>query len=362
MFRGNDLVGVIILYKLVVQPFTEKQIKLVESFADQAVIAIENARLFEAEQQRSRELAESLKQQTATSDVLQVISRSAFDLEAVLNTLVESASRVCEADKGVILRPTGEGASYYPAASYGHSPEYVEHMKTLTFAPGRGGVSGRVLLEGKSVQVADVLADAEWTYPEAARLGNFRTILGVPLLRERIPIGIFLLHRAEVWPFTEKQIKLVETFADQAVIAIENTRLFEAEQQRTHELTESLEQQTATSEVLRVISSSPGDLQLVFASMLENAVRICDATFGNIYRWDGEFLHLLAAHNTPPALAEFRRRSALRMRFSVAWLRPRRPLTLPTLGQTRNTLSEALRLPWRRSNSGVYDHFSAFQW
>src|SRR5262249_15052163 len=144
------------------------------------------------------------------------------------------------------------------------------------------------------------------------RLGNFRTILGVPLLREGTPIGIFNLHRASVRPFTEKQIKLVETFADQAVIAIENTRLFEAEQQRTRELAESLEQQTVTSEVLSVISSSPGDLEPVFSTMLENAVRICDAKFGNIYRWDGEFLHLLAAYNTPAALAEFRRRSAVR--------------------------------------------------
>ena len=311
MFRGNDIVGVIILYKLVVQPFTDKQIELVTTFADQAVIAIENARLFEAEQQRSRELAESLKQQTATSQVLQVISRSAFDLEAVLNTLVEFASRVCEADRGVIIRPTGEGASYHSAASYGHTPEYDKYIRTLTFTPGRDTVTGRVLLAGKSVQIADVLADAEWAHahPGAAKLGNFRTMLGAPLLREGTPIGIFLLQRAEVRPFTEKQIKLVETFADQAVIAIENTRLFEAEQQRTRELAVSLEQQTATSEVLRVISSSPGDLQPVFATMLENAVRICDAKFGNIYRWDGDALHLAATHNTPPDFAETRKRS-----------------------------------------------------
>ena len=208
----------------------------------------------------------------------------------MLNTLVESAARLCEADKGVILRPSREKASYHSAASYGHSPEYIEYMKTLTFESGRGGVSSRVLLEGRSVQIADVFADREWAYLEAARLGGYRTILGVPLLREGIPIGLLILHRAAVRPFTDKQIKLVETFADQAVIAIENARLFEAEQQRTRELAESLEQQTATSEVLQVISSSPGDLQPVFATMLENAVRICDAKFGNIYRWDGERL------------------------------------------------------------------------
>ena len=134
----------------------------------------------------------------------------------------------------------------------------------------------------------------------------------MPLLREGIPIGIFVLHRAAVRPFTEKQIKLVETFADQAVIAIENMRLFEAEQQRTRELAELLERQTATSEVLEVISRSPGDLQLVLEAMLEKAVRICDAKFGNIYRWDGELLHLLAAHNTPPALVKARRQSGIR--------------------------------------------------
>ena len=283
LMREGDPIGVIGLARTRVEPFTQREIELVTTFADQAVIAIENARLFEAEQQRSGELAESLEQQTATSEVLQVISRSAFDLKAVLNTLVESASRVCEADRGVILRPTGEGASYHSAASYGHTPEYDEYIKTLTFTPGRSTISGRVLLAGKSVQIADVLADAEWAHahPGAARLGNFRTMLGVPLLREGTPVGIFLLHRAAVRPFTEKQIKLVETFADQAVIAIENIRLFEAEQQRTRELTELLQQQTATSEVLQVISSSPGDLQPVFEAMLEKAVRICDA---NVWR------------------------------------------------------------------------------
>ena len=166
----------------------------------------------------------------------------------------------------MIIRPTGEGASYHSAASYGHTPEYDEYIKTLTFKPGSDTLTGRVLLAGKSVQIADVLADLEWAHahPGAAKLGNFRTMLGAPLLREGAPIGIFLLQRAEVRPFTEKQIKLVETFADQAVIAIENTRLFEAEQQRTRELTETLEQQTATSKVLDVISRSAFDLRAVF--------------------------------------------------------------------------------------------------
>jgi GAF domain-containing protein len=282
LLRGKSPVGLLVLHRVAVRPFTEKQIKLVEIFADQAVIAIENTRLFEAEQERTRELSESLEQQTATSEVLQVISRSAFDLEAVLNTLVESAARLCEADKGVIQRPSREKASYHSAASYGHSPEYIEYMKTMTFEPGRGGVSGRVLSEGRSVQIADVFADPEWTYREAARLGGYRTILGVPLLREGVPIGLVIMQRAAVRPFTEKQIKLVETFADQAVIAIENTRLFESEQQRTRELTESLEQQTAISAILRVISNSPGDVQPVLDSVAEHAARICEAQIVDI--------------------------------------------------------------------------------
>jgi two-component system NtrC family sensor kinase len=213
-----------------------------EALERQAATADENARLL-------NELRESLQQKAATAEVLNLISRSRFDLPKVLNTVVESAARLCEADKGVILRPSGKDATYYVAATYHHTPEFIESQKGQLFAPGRSGVVGRVLMEGKSVQIQDVLADPEYTSRELATLGDFRTVLGVPLLRDGSPIGVLVLHRAAVRPFTEKQIKLVETFADQAVIAIENTRLFEAEQQRTRELSESLEQQTATSEV-----------------------------------------------------------------------------------------------------------------
>jgi len=161
------------------------------------------------------------------------------------------------------------------------------------------------VLEGKTVHIPDVLNDPEYSFMEGQSVGGYRTALGVPLVREGVAIGVIVLVRREVRPFTDKQIELATTFADQAVIAIENVRLFEAEQQRTRELTESLEQQTATSEVLQVISSSPGDLEPVFATMLENAVRICDAKFGDIYRWEGDALRLAANHNTPPAFAAF---------------------------------------------------------
>ena len=303
-------IGVIALSRSRVRPFSERQIELVTTFADQAVIAIENVRLFEAEQQRARELAESLEQQTATSEVLQVISRSTFDLQKVLNTLVESAARLCEADMAIVHRL--ERSVSEPVATYGITPDLHERLKMKKFEPGRATVAGRVLLECRAVHVHDVRSDPEYPMSPEAKMSGVRTALGVPLQRESTPIGMFVVLRRKVQPFTERQIELLSTFADQAVIAIENTRLFEAEQQRTRELSESLEQQTATSEVLQVISSSPGDLQPVFEAMLENAVRICDAKFGNIYRWDGEALRLVAGHNTPPALVEARRHTPLR--------------------------------------------------
>ncbi len=299
MLKDDDLVGAIIIYRQEVRPFTDKQIALVQNFAAQAVIAIENARLLS-------ELRESLQQQTATADVLKVISRSTFDLKAVLNTLVESAARLCEADAVTLARP--KGTSYQFEATFGHSRQFEEYVASHPARIDRGTATGRTLVEGKIVHIPDVLADSEYTYIESVKLSGIRTLLGVPLLREGIPIGVFVLGRRVVRPFSNKQIELVTTFADQAVIAIENARLFEAEQQRTRELSESLEQQTATSEVLQVISSSPGELEPVFETILENAVRICEAKFGTLYLYEEGRLRFGAAHNVPRAFAEARSR------------------------------------------------------
>ena len=259
----------------------------------------------------TRERDEASQQQAATAEVLKIISRSTFDLPKVLNTLLELAARLCEADKGVILRPAGD-ASYYVAATFRHTHEFIESQKGQLFAPGRNSVVSRVLLESKSVQIPDVIADPEYALRETARLGGFRTILGVPLLRESIPIGVLLLQRAAVRPFTDKQIELVETFADQAVIAIENTRLFEAEQQRTRELTKLLEQQTATSKVLDVISRSAFDLHAVFEAVVESSVRLCGAERGFIYRFDGELLRMAVGFNVSQELREFAERNPIR--------------------------------------------------
>src|SRR5262249_45764331 len=217
------------------------------------------------------------------------------------NTLVKSAAQLCEADKAQILRPTGKDASYYSAASYGHTPEFNELAMAQTYAPGRGGVVGRVLLERKSVQIPDVLADPEYAFRDFARIGGYRTILGVPLLRDGVPIGVLAMHRAAVQPFTDKQIELATTFADQAVIAIENVRLFDEVQARTRDLTESLERQTATSEVLQVISSSPGELEPVFQAMLENATRICEASYGAMWIREEDGFRVAALHGAFPA-------------------------------------------------------------
>ena len=298
MIKEDTLAGTIAIYRQEIRLFTDKQIELVRNFAAQAVIAIENTRLL-------NELRESLQQQTATADVLKVISRSAFDLQTVLDTLVELAAHLCDADCGAIHRP--KGGAYPYVAKYGYTPEFDEYMRAHPIIPDEGSVIGRAVAEGRVIQIPDVLADPEYSRTERQKIGGFRTVLGIPLVREKTPIGVIVLSRNTVRPFTDKQIELATIFADQAVIAIENVRLFDEVQARTHDLSEALEQQTATSEVLKVISGSPGELEPVFNAMLENAVRICDAKFGHLWLREGDTLRVGATHGAPEAFAVYLR-------------------------------------------------------
>ena len=295
MLKEKVLVGAITIYRQQVRPFADKQIALVSNFAAQAVIAIENTRLLTELHQRTDDLTESLERQTATSEVLGVISRSKFELQPILQSVVDTAMRLCRAEQAVLFRD--DGGIYRFAAGHSAIPAYLEIERENPIEPGHGSVVGRAAMTRKVARIDDAWTDPLYEKKDDAKLSGIRTMIGVPLMREGEPIGVIALARNRVEPFTDREIELVTTFADQSVIAIENVRLFEAEQQRTRELTESLEQQTATSEVLSVISSSPGDLQPVFKAILANAVSICAAKNATFWFYEDAAFRVVARHS-----------------------------------------------------------------
>jgi signal transduction histidine kinase len=272
LIREGRALGAIAIRRIEVRPFEQKHIALLSTFADQAAIAIENVRLFEAEQQRTHQLSESLQQQTATAEVLKIIGRSTFDLQSVLGTLVESVARLCDADMATIRRP--KGMSFLHVASHGVPPDFSEHMKNRPIEPDRGTVAGRVLLEGKPVHIVDVQTDPEYTMTEIIQRTGFHTILGIPLLREGNPVGVLILGRSAVRPFTEKQIELANTFADQAVIAIENVRLLEEIQEKSRQVEE------ASKHKSQFLANMSHELRTPLNAILGYAELVLDGIYG----------------------------------------------------------------------------------
>ena len=312
MLKDNELIGIISIYRQEVRPFIDKQIELVKNFAAQAVIAIENARLFESEQQRTRELTESLQQQTATSDVLRVISSSPGELEPVFDAMLEKAMDLCEAAFGGLW--TLEKDRYVAVALRGVPQPYATFLGETTVVPGPGTAPYRLSHGERVVHNVDLASEEAYRAGDPQRralvdLGGARTALQVALRKEDAVLGVITIYRQAVRPFTDKQIELVKNFAAQAVIAIENARLLTELRQRTDDLSEALEQQTATAEVLRVISSSQGELEPVFQAMLDNATRLCGAAFGLMFLHEEDAFRAVAMHNAPPAFAEERRRN-----------------------------------------------------
>jgi two-component system, NtrC family, sensor kinase len=287
--------------------FAAHHVRLLQTFADQAVIAIENVRLFDEVQARTRDLTESLQQQTATADVLKVISRSTFDLEPALVTVCETAARLCDADQAAIYRR--EGDLYRFAACFGFPPDYEKAWRAAGPGPNnpQSPLPGhRAVAERRPVQVLDVTADPAY-FSTTSGQSQARTALGVPLLREGEPVGNFVIARRRVQSFTDRQLELVQTFADQAVIAIENARLFDEVQAKTRDLGEALQQPTATADVLKVISRSAFDLQMVLQTLVESAAKLCSATMANIWLRDGDALRTKAHTGMSDRFSEFLR-------------------------------------------------------
>ena len=322
MLKEDELIGALSIYRQEVRPFTDKHIELVKNFAAQAVIAIENTRLLNELRQRTDDLSESLEQQTATSEVLSVISSSPGELEPVFAAMLANAVRICDANFGNIYRWSGD--ALHLLATHNTPPAFAEVRRNSPFRPGLDTPTGRMLATKAVTHVADLAAESGSTEQDDRELrfgvevGGIRTLLSVPMLRENELVGAFTIYRQEVRPFTDKQVELVQNFAAQAVIAIENARLLNELRQRTADLTEALDQQTATSEVLQVINASPGDLTPVFDAMVEKAMRLCGAAFGGLWTRDGDFVRPAATRNLPEPFNEFMTREPVRLTHILA--------------------------------------------
>src|SRR5262249_42240155 len=353
MLHEDESIGTITIFRQEAEPFANKQIELLTNFAKQAVIAIENARLLNELKQRTADLSESLERQTATSEVLKVISSSPGDLQPVFDAILANATDLCGA--GFASLRLSEGDQFRTVSLYNAPAALVEHWRgTPLVRPHPESALGRAALTKQVVQIDDVREGPAYSKRDpiavaAADLGGYRTVLAVPLLREDVLVGAISIYRQEVRPFTDKQIELVTNFADQAVIAIENTRLLS-------ELRESLRQQTATADVLKVISSSPGDLAPVFDSILVNVTRICDASFANLALYDGQHCRMAAMHNAPAAFSQLRGKDPILPADSVGMgvVENRKPLHIQDLHSDsafRN--SRLLDLAGARSTLGV---------
>ena len=359
MLRDDAAIGGIVIRRTRLRPFTPKQIALLKTFAEQAAIAIENARLSAELASRNRELTEALEQQTATAEILHVITSSPTDIQPVLAAVAESAARLCDSPDVSMFRVDPNRDALELAVHRGPIPSLAP-LGTETVSLDRGSVVGRSVIERRTIEVADLTAETE-EYPEGsarARRFGFRTTLSVPLVRDDVAIGAIVVRRSEARAFSERQIAILKTFAGQAVIAIENFRLFHELQERNHALTEALEQQTATSEILRVISRSPTDIEPVFSAILTNAVRLCGAVYGIVWRYDADMVHVGAVHNLPAA-----EEKDLRARYPCAFteagdvhriMRLGRLLDVPDVEQAAE-LPPVLRANWQRRNvrSGI---------
>jgi GAF domain-containing protein len=310
MVREGQVVGTITLDRTEPVPFSDIQIALLKTFADQAVIAIENVRLFtelqaknEALTQANDQVTEALEQQTATAEILRVIASSPASVEAVFDTILANALRLCDTPTGGIF--TFDGRAFHIAASAHWADDFAASFREAAILPGPETPLRRVGLELRPSHVAEIFSDPLFSPPEAYRREGMRTALAVPMLKEGRLVGALTFHRREVRPFTETQIALIETFADQAVIAIENVRLFKQLEERNRELTDALDRQTSTADILRVISRSPTDIQQVFDTIVRSASRLCAGHWAAALRFDGELIHLAAQHNIGLAAAEF---------------------------------------------------------